>query len=538
MHQYYINSCDHPLYKSFQDLYRTSFPLFEQRSVTQQTEAFQNEQYKLLVFTENDTFLGFISYWLFGTYCYVEHFAVNTDLRGKGYGSHLLGTFIQSTDKIVLLEIDPITDSISEARLRFYKKCGFYENPYPHKHPAYRHEYQPHPLIVLTTKRKISKDEYLKFNLDLNITVMNKAIKVKTAIIFGGKSAEHEVSLKSASNVSNSMDRTKFIPLLLAVDKSGKWFYNDKYVSDKVNLADNDYFIGAIPVYLSATGNSVNVVDQKENKVLANFNIAFPIIHGTFGEDGTLQGILKSLNIPFVGPDILGSSIAMDKDVTKRLLKAANIPVANSYTLYKHIPNEYSFQEIVSNLGLPVFVKPANAGSSVGVSKVTDETEYHTALEAAFRFDNKILVEEAVIGKELECGVLGNEEPQASVVGEIVATETFYSYEAKYIHSDGAALQVPARIEAYISDEIRHLAVKACKAICCEGMARVDFLLSSENKLVLNEINTLPGFTEISMYPKMWEAAGITEKELITKLIIYAIQRHDRNADLSTEIGK
>lgn len=392
--------------------------------------------------------------------------------------------------------------------------------------------------MCLLQNEKYQKMEYLKFNLDQNITVMNKAIKVKTAIIFGGKSAEHEVSLKSASNVFNSMDRTKFIPLLLAVDKSGKWFYNGQYVSDNVNLADNDYFIGATPVYLSAAGNSVNVIDQKENRVLANFDVAFPIIHGTFGEDGTLQGILKSLNIPFVGPDILGSAIAMDKDVTKRLLKAANIPVADSYTLYRRIPNEYSFQEIVSKLGLPVFVKPANAGSSVGVSKVTDEAEYHAALEAAFRFDNKILVEEAVIGKELECGVLGNEEPQASVVGEIVATETFYSYEAKYIHSDGALLQVPARIEAHISDEIRNLAIKACKAICCEGMARVDFLLSSENKLVLNEINTLPGFTEISMYPKMWEAAGVTEKELITMLIIHAIQRHERNADLSTEIGK
>lgn len=174
MQQFYIHSCDHPLYKSFHDLYRTSFPLFEQRSAAQQTTAFQNEQYKLLVFTENDLFLGFIAYWEFDTYLYVEHFAVNTDLRGKGYGSRLLHTFIQETDKIVLLEIDPITDSISEARLRFYKRCGFYENPYPHKHPAYRHKYQPHPLIVLTTKREIANDEYLTFNLDLKTIVMKQ----------------------------------------------------------------------------------------------------------------------------------------------------------------------------------------------------------------------------------------------------------------------------------------------------------------------------------------------------------------------------
>lgn len=360
-------------------------------------------------------------------------------------------------------------------------------------------------------------------------------MKVTVAIIFGGKSAEHEVSLKSASNVCNSTDRTKFTPLLLGVDKSGKWFYNGKYATDRADLAHHDYFAEAVPVYLSATEKGVDVIGKEENRVLASFEVAFPIIHGTFGEDGTLQGILKSLDVPFVGPDLLGSSIAMDKDVTKRLLKAAGIPVAGSYTLYKHVPDEHSFREIVSELGLPLFVKPANAGSSVGVSKVTDEAGYRAALATAFRFDNKVLVEEAVIGKELECGVLGNEDPQASVVGEIVATETFYSYDAKYIQADGAVLQVPARIETRLSDEIRQLAVKACRTIGCEGMARVDFLLSTENKLVLNEINTLPGFTEISMYPKMWEAAGIAEKELISKLIHFAVSRHKRDAGLSTE---
>lgn len=360
---------------------------------------------------------------------------------------------------------------------------------------------------------------------------MNK----KVAIIFGGKSAEHEVSLKSASNVFNATDREKFTPLLLGVDKSGKWCYNDKYPTDRVDLARDDYFAEATHVYLSATGNSVNVISRNGNKTMTSFDAAFPIIHGTFGEDGTLQGILKSMNIPFVGPDVLGSAIAMDKDVTKRLLKSAGIPVAKSYTLYKHLSGEYSFREIVSELGLPMFIKPANAGSSVGVSKVTDEPEYHAALTTAFHFDNKILVEEAVIGKELECGVLGNERPQASVVGEIMATEEFYSYDAKYIHSDGAVLQVPAQIDAPMADTIRNLAVKACQTIGCEGMARVDFLLSRENKLVLNEINTLPGFTEISMYPKVWEATGITETDLITTLISLAVQRHERDAALLTE---
>lgn len=176
MQQNYINSCTHPLYKSFHDLYNTSFPVFEQRSAEQQKEAFQEEQYKLLAFTEGETFLGFISYWEFDTYRYVEHFAVNAELRGKGYGSTMLREFLQSTGKVILLEIDPITDSVSEARLRFYKRCGFYENAYPHKHPAYRSDYAPHDLIVLTSKREISKEEYQDFYMDLSNVVMKKMV--------------------------------------------------------------------------------------------------------------------------------------------------------------------------------------------------------------------------------------------------------------------------------------------------------------------------------------------------------------------------
>lgn len=361
-------------------------------------------------------------------------------------------------------------------------------------------------------------------------------MKLRVAIIFGGKSAEHEVSLKSATNISNSIDKTRFIPILLGIDKAGEWFYNSGYVTDDINLADNNYFIGATNVYLSGVGNTVNVISKKEVRDLTSFDIAFPIVHGTFGEDGTLQGILKSMNVPFVGPDVLGSAIAMDKDVAKRLLKAADIPVAASYTLYRNTSSEYSFDEIVSELGLPIFVKPANAGSSVGVSKVTNEKEYQAALSTAFRFDNKILVEEAVIGKELECGVLGNEDAQASVVGEIVAKD-FYSYDAKYVTSTEASQQVPAQIESSTSEVIRGLAVKACKVIGCEGMARVDFLLSNGNKLVLNEINTLPGFTEISMYPKVWEYMGISETDLITRLMTLAMQRYKRDANLSVDMN-
>lgn len=351
------------------------------------------------------------------------------------------------------------------------------------------------------------------------------------AVIFGGKSAEFEVSLVSATNIINTMDRERFTPLLIGVDKQGEWFYNAQYANQSVDLTARDYFADAEPVCLTFPGGTL--VSCRTHQPVARFEAAFPIIHGTYGEDGTLQGILKANDIPYVGPDVLGSAIAMDKDIAKRLFVAAGIPVAKSYTLYKQHAEAYPYGEVADSLGLPLFVKPANAGSSVGVSKVTSEAEYRAALEEAFRYDSKILVEEAVVGKELECAVLGNEEKQASGVGEIVATKDFYSYDAKYISSTGANLRIPADISADTAERIRTLAVQACDAIHCEGMARVDFLLSTDGHLVLNEINTLPGFTSISMYPKLWEQAGLPEKELITELIRLAMQRHERDSALS-----
>jgi D-alanine-D-alanine ligase len=260
------------------------------------------------------------------------------------------------------------------------------------------------------------------------------------------------------------------------------------------------------------------------------------MIHGTFGEDGTLQGLLKSLNIPFVGPDVLGSAIAMDKDITKRLLRDANIPIADFYTLQKHNLNEYTFEEIENKLKLPLFIKPANAGSSVGVSKVTCKNTFIAALSEAFKFDNKILIEEAINGKEVECAILGNEIIKASVIGEIIPTKDFYSYDAKYLSLNGAKMKIPADIDEVTSRKIKEQAIKAFKTICCEGMARVDFFLREDNTFVLNEINTLPGFTEISMYPKLWEHSGVEYKSLITELINLAVKRNKRDNDLLTEM--
>lgn len=363
---------------------------------------------------------------------------------------------------------------------------------------------------------------------------------MNVAVIFGGKSAEYEVSLVSATYIVNSMDKSAYRPVLLLVDKQGEWFYNKHYRNVEVDLKTNNYSAGADKVYLSQAGPMVEVISKTTNDILASFEVAFPIIHGTYGEDGTLQGLLKAENIPYVGPDVLGSAIAMDKDIAKRLFAAAGIPVAKWLTAYREGMGEEpapAYGEAVAELGTPFFVKPANAGSSVGVSRVSSEADYEAALANAFKYDHKVLLEEGVVGKELECAVLGNiGDMQASSVGEIVATKDFYSYEAKYVSSTGADLRIPADIDAELLERIRRYALLACKAIHCEGMARVDFLLSADGRLVLNEVNTLPGFTSISMYPKLWAHSGIQKGELVSRLITLALQRHRRDAALSIRL--
>ncbi len=356
-------------------------------------------------------------------------------------------------------------------------------------------------------------------------------MKTTVAVIFGGKSAEHEVSLKSATNIYNALDKLRFETILLGVDPDGNWRFNAAYDDANVNLPENDYFQNASFVYLKKANGKIEIVDLNSNLVLSSFEVAFPIIHGTFGEDGTLQGILKSLEVAFVGPDVLGSAIGMDKEVAKRLLRDANIPIAAFFTLYRHIPNEFSFDEITEKLGLPIFVKPANAGSSVGVSKVTNHTEFGLALATAFLHDKKVLVEEAVFGKEVECAVLGNEQVSASVLGEIISGTNFYSYEEKYTNLDGVKTKIPADIDPVISEKIRETAIKAFKVLCCEGMSRIDFFLRPDNTFVLNEINTLPGFTATSMYPKLWENSGVAYSDLLTQLITLATNRHSRHTE-------
>lgn len=360
--------------------------------------------------------------------------------------------------------------------------------------------------------------------------------KIKVAILFGGKSTEHEISLRSAKSIIEAIDRDRYEVQLIGIDKNGKWHLNEEshyllHANDASKIALNP---GETEIYLTASEDKVTKIDVKTNESLGSLDVVFPIIHGAFGEDGSLQGLMRALNIPFVGVDILASAVGMDKDVTKRLLRDAGIPIAKFFTLHKHHPNEFTYEEIVEALGETLFVKPANAGSSVGVHKVKNKESFQKAIADAFQYDRKILVEEAIVGREVECAVMGNEQPVASVVGEIIPMDDFYSYDAKYISSDGAKLEIPAKLEAAVAEDIRSTAIKAFQVICGEGLSRVDFFLKKDNTLVLNEINTMPGFTSISMFPKLFEASGIPYSALIDRLIQLAIDRHQKVNSLIT----
>ncbi len=362
---------------------------------------------------------------------------------------------------------------------------------------------------------------------------MNKK-KINIGILFGGKSAEHEVSLQSAKNVFDAIDKGKYNPILIGIDKTGRWLLNNesKFLlnADDPKLIKLNQASDSVALVPQSGGEISNLTSQNEKLAI---DVVFPILHGPFGEDGTVQGLLKLANLPFVGASVLGSAVGMDKDVMKRLLRDADIPIGKFIVLKSHesIPN---FQKIKDELGLPFFVKPANMGSSVGVSKIHDESEYKSSISKAFNFDNKIILEEYIKGREVECSVLGNENPIASIPGEVISNHEFYSYDAKYIDEDGAALEIPAKILDQITKQIQELAIKTFQTLSCEGLGRVDFFLRGNNEIIVNEINTIPGFTKISMYPKLWEASGISYTELIDRLIQLAIERFDREQKLKT----
>ncbi len=354
--------------------------------------------------------------------------------------------------------------------------------------------------------------------------------KLRVAILFGGKSAEHEISLQSAKNIVEAIDKKKYHIVLIAIDKKGRW-----HLSEVSKLLKS--------MKINRGGKSLTLVPGKRRNLLAKLSdlktigaidVVFPVLHGPFGEDGTVQGLLKLADLPFVGAGVLGSAVGMDKDVMKRLLRDAGIPIVPFLVFDRFSRTGIEFDDIKRVLGLPFFIKPANLGSSVGINKVKDHKQFEYAVKEAFKYDSKILIEESIEGREIECSVLGNDHPVASLPGEIITRHEFYSYEAKYVDDKGAVLEIPAKLPEPIIREIQDLSVRTFKTLCCEGMARVDFFLRDNKEVIVNEMNTIPGFTKISMYPKLWEASGISYTELIDRLIRLALERFARETKLKS----
>lgn len=357
-------------------------------------------------------------------------------------------------------------------------------------------------------------------------------MKLNLGLLFGGRSGEHEVSLQSAKSIANAVDRDKFNLLLLAIDKEGNWYLVEEgnyllNADDPKNISLNvkkEQQIALIP-----NENSNQIIRLSDGQELGYLDVLFPIIHGTFGEDGSLQGFCSMLNVPYVGADILGSSVGMDKLIAKKLLLQAGIPVADYVLAERNAELEKVLRDSSEKLIYPLFVKPVCSGSSVGVYRAENESELKESVSKALRFDKKILIEESIEGREIECAVLGNDELIASKPGEIIPRHSFYSYEAKYIDSEGAGLEIPANIPDDIVKKVQSLAKKAYKVLSCSGMARVDMFLTPSGNIIINEINTLPGFTKISMYPKLMEISGISYSELIERLVDLAIERHSQH---------
>jgi len=362
---------------------------------------------------------------------------------------------------------------------------------------------------------------------------MNKG-KINVGILFGGKSAEHEVSLQSAKNVFEAIDKKKYSPILIGIDKTGKWLLNEKTEfllnSENPKLIKLNQVSDPVALIPQCGGRISNLAGGNNDVTL---DVVFPILHGPFGEDGTVQGLLKLANIPFVGAGVLGSAVGMDKDVMKRLLRDAGIPIVK-YIVITADDSVPPYEKIRDELGVSFFIKPANMGSSVGVSKIHSNAEYDPGIKEAFDYDVKIIIEEYIEGRELECSVLGNSKPEASVPGEVMASHEFYSYEAKYIDEKGAVIEIPAKIPVEKVKQIQDLAVETFRTLYCEGLGRVDFFLKANGDIIVNEINTIPGFTQISMYPKLWEATGISYTELIDRLIQLAIERFTKEQKLKT----
>jgi D-alanine-D-alanine ligase len=359
--------------------------------------------------------------------------------------------------------------------------------------------------------------------------------KIKIGILCGGQSAEHEVSLQSARCILEALNPNKYDVTCILISKNGDWYH---LVSNEILLQHKDPSkelqleydkLSRVIIKSGCGADSIvleDVFNENNGKIShtpLRLNVVFPVLHGPLGEDGTVQGMLALAGIPFVGSGVLGSAVGMDKDVMKRLLREAGIPIGRFATIRKSdVFPEY--EKFVENFGSVLFVKPANMGSSVGVSRIENKKEFLDALELAFLYDAKVIIEEAIVGREIEVAVLGNSAPEASLPGELVVHHEFYSYEAKYLDKNGASAQIPADLDINVVVELQELAVRTFKCLEAKGLARVDFFVTKKGEIFVNEINTLPGFTSISMYPKMWEASGLAYSDLLDKIVLLGLE--------------
>ncbi|PIS05494.1 MAG: D-alanine--D-alanine ligase A [Candidatus Buchananbacteria bacterium CG10_big_fil_rev_8_21_14_0_10_42_9] len=364
-----------------------------------------------------------------------------------------------------------------------------------------------------------------------------KSKKIKVGVIFGGRSGEHEVSIVSGQSVMKALDKKKYQAVPIGITRQGKWLTGTeaiKYLKSEIKKLPVESYLPADPgrrqlVSLDKKGSKVTPVD-----------VVFPVLHGTYGEDGTIQGLFEMANVPYVGSGVLGSALGMDKVVQKQLLSSLKLPLVPYVWFYMQEwkkGRRQIIKNIFDNLKYPIFVKPANLGSSVGITKVKNHKQLELGVSLAGKFDQKIIVEQAVIGaRELECAVLGNLRPKASVVGEIVASNEFYDYHAKYVGGESKEI-IPAKISQRTADSIKQMALLAFKTLNCYGLARVDFFLSKGGKVYLNELNTMPGFTSISMYSKLWSKTGVPYQKLVSRLIDLAIARHNTKNKLQTDFA-
>lgn len=351
--------------------------------------------------------------------------------------------------------------------------------------------------------------------------------RLRIAVLFGGRSAEHDVSVLSATNVMRALDIAKYDAVPVHITREGQWLLSS-FEGGVLARPTAGTELSLVP---GGRGRILALPAGREASELPKIDIVFPVLHGLHGEDGSVQGLAEVARVPFAGCGILGSANALDKDVAKRLLNEAGLPTARSVTI--HHGAAPAFAALRSLLGLPLFIKPARQGSSVGVSKISDAHGYEAAVTEGFRHDSKLLAEEFVQGREIECSVL--EDAQGGLFvsrpGEIVPAEShgFYSYDAKYVDAQGAVLEVPARLPEAVEEDIRSMAAKAFRAVGCDGMARVDFFVTGDMRALINELNTIPGFTDISMYPKAMAASGVSYPELIDRLVAHGLARAGRS---------